>query len=156
MKPTLFLLIGVPGSGKSTWVKSHSSDAVIVSTDDYIEQVAKNSGLTYNDVFLDTIKEATSAMFNTAKTAILNQQNVIWDQTSTTVSSRKKKIKMFPSEYHKVAVFFHCPPDDILNSRLESRPGKIIAPEVIKQMKENLKMPTLEEGFDEIIEVKNF
>ena len=156
MKPTLFLLIGVPGSGKSTWIKNQSLDAVVVSTDDYVEQVAANSGLTYNDVFQDTIKEATSEMYKTASAAVLSQQNVIWDQTSTTIASRRKKIKMFPSTYHKVAVFFHCPPAEILDTRLKSRPGKTIPDHVIKQMQENLQLPSLDEGFDEIIEVKNF
>ena len=54
------MLIGVPASGKSTWVnKSIGSimcnDTFVYSTDAYIEKIAENLGMTYDDVFKDII-----------------------------------------------------------------------------------------------------
>lgn len=156
MKPTLYFLIGIPGSGKSTWIKNQNITAVIASTDDYIEKVAAEKGTSYDTEFPTSIKSATAEMYQSVSSAIKSCSNVIWDQTSTSKTSRKKKIKMFPDSYHKVAVFFHCPPDDILLQRLLSRPGKTIPQHVINSMKSQLEFPSLDEGFDEIIEVKNF
>jgi predicted kinase len=43
---TLYMLIGVPCAGKSTWIKSCGIDAVILSTDDKIEDAAAAEGKT--------------------------------------------------------------------------------------------------------------
>ena len=39
----LYVLIGVPGSGKSTWIKNQewAKDCVVVSTDEFVEDYAK-------------------------------------------------------------------------------------------------------------------
>ena len=46
------MLIGVPGSGKSTWVENQdwAKNCVYVSTDQYVEAYAKGLGKTYNEV----------------------------------------------------------------------------------------------------------
>jgi len=48
-----YQLVGVPASGKSTWVENQdwAKDYVIVSTDDFVEKYAADQGKTYNEVF---------------------------------------------------------------------------------------------------------
>jgi predicted kinase len=75
--------------------------------------------------------------------------SVIWDQTSTTVASRRKKFRMLP-DYEHVAVVFGTPEPAELARRLAARPGKSIPDHVMLSMLQNLKEPTLEEGFQEI------
>ena len=58
--PLLFMLAGIPTSGKSTYISKllrDFPDAVVISTDDYIEAVARETGKTYNEVFNDNIKD---------------------------------------------------------------------------------------------------
>lgn len=143
------MLIGVPGAGKSTWIKNHKHNAVVLSSDDYIEKVAAKQGLTYNDVFKDAIPGAAANLKRDLKSAIENGQDIIWDQTNLTVKSRREKLKMIPDDYHMVAVFFSVPPD--LRERLAGRPGKTIPDPVILTMISQLTPPSKEEGFDEII-----
>jgi guanylate kinase len=75
--------------------------------------------------------------------------DIIWDQTSTTVASRRKKFNMLPN-YHAVAVVFPTPEPAELERRLASRPGKNIPWAVMQGMISGLKVPTEAEGFDEI------
>lgn len=155
MTPVAYILVGVPSAGKTTWTGHQKYDwgrTVIASTDNYIEQIARTQGKTYSEVFQEHMPDAVDYMVNAVKWAIEKDYDIIWDQTSTTIHTRAKKLRMLPEHYKKVAVVFKTPPAHILKKRLDSRPGKTIPQEVIdnfiKQLEEE--PPTLEEGFDEI------
>lgn len=149
--PTVYVLVGVPGSGKSTWIRNQdwSQDCAIVSTDNHVENYAKAVGKTYNQVFNDYMPTAVKLMAEDVVKAREAGKDIIWDQTSTTVASRKKKFNMLPN-YHAVAVVFPTPEPEELERRLASREGKSIPWNVMQGMISGLKLPTLEEGFDEI------
>ena len=149
--PNLYMLVGVPGSGKSTWIKNNKHDAVVLSTDNYIERYAMKTGKTYNDMFKELIDVATNEMGRDLEYAVKNNRDIIWDQTNLTVKSRKGKLNKIPKDYKKVAVYFSVPKD--LRDRLASRPGKTIPEPVIISMINQLQPPTKEEGFDEIVAV---
>lgn len=55
---TLFVLIGPPAVGKSTWVKNHAPTAKVVSRDDVIERVSAKHGLTYDDAYVAPSEQA--------------------------------------------------------------------------------------------------
>lgn len=149
----LYVLVGVPGSGKSTWVKNQlwAKDIPVVSTDKFVEDYAKEQGKTYSEVFHEYMPIAVRLMANQALICQANNKDVIWDQTSTTIATRAKKIRMLPN-YYKIAVVFKTPPTAELEKRLASRPGKEIPWEIVSSMASQLEAepPTLEEGFDEI------
>lgn len=155
-KPTMWMLIGVPGSGKSTWVENQIEDlegnVFIASTDNYIEYIAKSSWKTYNDVFKDNIKEAEKNMYVGVMNAVENDQDIIWDQTNITFKSRAKKLIMIPDHYTKIAVVFPTPEEEELQRRLASRPGKTIPEHILGGMIEMMEYPMMAEGFHSIIE----
>ena len=148
--PTLYMLIGVPASGKSTWRKENAGHAEIISTDDIIDHRAATLGVTYNDVFKDTIKEATKLANNHAIKAFSGDKDVVWDQTNITKRSRASKLAMVPKHYHKTAVFFATPLEEEWQRRLNSRPGKSIPAHILDSMVEMLEMPELDEGWHTI------
>ena len=145
--PTIYMLIGVPASGKSTWVEKHKDDALIVSTDDLIEAYAADNSKTYNEVFKEQIKIATKIAMEHAQAAFASDQDVIWDQTNLSKKSRKSKLAMVPEHYCKKAVFFATPPEEEWQRRLNSRPGKSIPAHILDSMVEMLEMPELDEGW---------
>ena len=149
--PKCYQLIGVPGAGKSTWIKNQewAKDIPVVSTDNFVEAYAKEQGKTYNEVFKDYMPIAVKLMANQALICQANGLDVIWDQTSTTVSSRKRKFNTLP-KYEHIAVVFKTPDEDELARRLASRPGKNIPDHVMKSMIAGFDMPTEDEGFTEI------
>ena len=98
MTKTLHMLIGLPGSGKTYWVANRGFyfNTVVVSTDDIIETIGRQVGMTYNEMFNDiTYSFAEKMMMHIAKFNINLGKNIIWDQTNLTVKTRKRKLDMF-------------------------------------------------------------
>jgi predicted kinase len=156
--PTAYILIGVPGSGKSTYIenvlKQEAPNAVIAGTDLHIEQFAKENNQTYDSVFKEQFPIALDKMLTAVTEAIKNNQDIIWDQTSVAIDSRKKKFNMIPPNYKMVAVALPIPDNSELQRRLASRLGKTIPKEVVLSMIKSFTLPSLEEGFTEIRYIK--
>ena len=149
--PTAYILIGVPGSGKSTWVANQdwAKDCSYISTDVFVEEWAQSIGKTYSEVFEEYMPVAVARMVGAVNGAKSVSKDIIWDQTSTTIASRARKFRMLPN-YKMIAVVFDTPEQSVLVSRLNSRPGKEIPLSVIEKMMLGFELPTEQEGFDEI------
>ena len=150
------MLIGVPGSGKSTWItKQGFEDVIIASSDAYIETVAAKAGKTYDQMFSQAIGYAQKFCDSQVQMAINLDKTLIWDQTNTVAKHRKIKLGRLPKEWLKIGVFFPTPDAAELQRRLDSRIGKNIPKNVMDSMIQNLEIPQLSEGFDEIIMLDN-
>jgi predicted kinase len=149
--PKCYQLIGVPASGKSTWVSEQewAPTCTYVSTDMYVEKYAESLNKTYSDVFAEFMPEAVNLMCQDVIVAREHGKDIIWDQTSTTIKSRARKFNMLP-DYDHIAVVFKTPEHKELMRRLMSRPGKEIPDHVIASMITSWEDPTEEEGFKEI------
>jgi predicted kinase len=153
MKNKCYQLIGVPGSGKSTWIKNQTwaLGMPVVSTDFFVEAEAYRVGKTYTKVFEEYMPTAVRLMVNQALVCQANRLDFIWDQTSTTIASRRKKFNtLLSSQYEHIAVVFKVPEPQELVRRLASRPGKVIPVEVMENMIRNFELPSMDEGFKEI------
>lgn len=149
--PKCYQLVGVPASGKTTWVNQQewTEPCVYISTDQYVEKYARSVNKTYSQVFNDFMPEAVNLMCQDVIVARSQGKDIIWDQTSTTVKSRLRKFNMLP-DYEHIAVVFETPEHEELYRRLLGRPGKEIPDHVITSMIASFEMPTEEEGFKEI------
>lgn len=149
--PKCYQLVGVPGSGKSTWIKNQdwALGLTVVNTDSFVESYAHAQGKTYSEVFNEYMPTAVDLMANAVVHARELGHDVIWDQTSTTVKSRARKFRMLP-DYEHIAVVFQTPDEEEHQRRLKTRPGKVIPEAVVFDMVWNFEMPTEEEGFKEI------
>jgi predicted kinase len=150
-KSKCYQLVGVPGSGKSTWIEDQDWAIMCarVSTDKWVEIYAKEVGRTYSEVFADFMPTAVDLMAKEVVAAREMKRDIIWDQTSTTLASRRRKFAMLP-DYEHIAVVFKTPEHTELMRRLISRPGKEIPDHIIASMIASFEMPTEEEGFKEI------
>jgi predicted kinase len=149
--PTAYILVGVPGSGKSTWmsVQKWAHNCAHISTDKFVEAAAIKLNKTYSEVFDEVMPTAVTLMLDEVNQAYESGKDIVWDQTSTTVLSRKKKFKMLKG-YKMIAVVFRTPDPDEHKRRLNTRPGKIIPERVLSSMINTFEIPTEEEGFDEV------
>jgi predicted kinase len=146
------MLVGIPTSGKSTYVEKlkkldYWKDAVVLSTDSYIEKEAKRMGLTYNQVFDDVIDNATRELELQLIMAKDKGKNLIYDQTNLTIKSRRKKLSKLPSFYRRGVVYFEVSLEEALK-RNENREGKFIPESILKRMYHQFEVPTISEGFD--------
>lgn len=147
----VYVLVGVPGSGKSTWIRDQdwALGLTIVSTDAFVEDYARAQGKTYNQVFKEYMPTAVDLMTEQVVFAREHNHSIIWDQTSTTIKSRLKKFRMLP-DYEHIAVVFRTPEAEELARRLAGREGKSIPDHVMRSMIAGWEEPTKEEGYAEI------
>jgi tRNA uridine 5-carbamoylmethylation protein Kti12 len=152
----LFIVSGLPASGKSTFTKrmidyytNSGLKVFIYSTDDYLENKAKELNLTYNDVFNDYIVEATNKTNDNLKTALDdNVDIIIWDQTNLSLKKREKINKKIPLEYIRSYHVFLPPTLEhdkkVWMDRLTSREGKTIPLSVLENMLKVYEIPGID------------
>lgn len=157
---TVYILIGLPGCGKSTWREAHlransANDTVIISSDDIVEDIAREKGITYDEAHkLVDWKSATSRMRAHFRQALNKGQDVIVDRTNMSRKSRKMFLKDLPETYESVAVLFTVP-DTVLKQRLAERAertGKSIPDDVLESMASRYMAPDREE-FTRIVRI---
>jgi predicted kinase len=157
--PVYIMMVGVPASGKSTFIKEYFGDNAHVdyqyySSDHEIEEFARVMGKTYNEVFFDRIVAATDLSLSDLKDAITHSVSVIDDHTNTSAKKRKSKLNNLPDNYIKIAFVFSTPEADEWQRRLDNRPGKTIPKNVLESMATNLTNPSYDEGFDIICHIQ--
>lgn len=157
MSPTLYILVGPPGVGKSTWTRQHLRTTVqstrVVSSDNIVEETALLHGVTYSEAwnFVDQkwIRRQTNADFDRA---IEEGSDIIVDRTNMTLRGRRMFLSRTPKTYEKRAVIFQLS-RLILNERLENRAretGKIIPMAAVDRMLASYEAPDFVE-FDAIV-----
>lgn len=142
----LIVLIGLSGSGKSTYVKKLDGEFSIVSVDNYFyKRKMKYDFINYNR----NIKKAYSLTIQEMMQYVLEEKNVVIDMTNLSKKSRRRKTSKFPiSKYnHKAIVFLTGEQQISLN--LRNRKYKQLNNDILfKQMKQ-FELPNFDE-FDEI------
>ena len=152
------MLIGLPGSGKSTFIQHlNNSNYVVLSTDNILTEWGAEKGLNYNEAFKKfPFKQVEAEFKRRYKAALKDKKDIILDQTNLTQKSRTRKLTQVPIEYQKIGIVFKINKEE-LDRRLKKRAieeGKSIPEHVMKQMAASFSYPSKSE-FDEIKEVNS-
>lgn len=148
----LIMMIGIPGSGKTTYSKDLSKEynAKVISSDKVRQTYV---GIKENDVF--------PTVFRLCIEELKENRNVILDATHITPKVRKRTfdaLDEFNVPYEKVAVYVDTPVD-VCVRRVEKRnqdPNELFLPlEVIASYGSNIVPPSLSEGFIDIKVIKS-
>ncbi len=148
----IYILCGLPGSGKSTWSKDNCKDRhAIILSNDYFRTMLTGSYLFCEEHELFIHK----CMKECLKTAIIDKRNVIYDEVNITKQSRIELIsfvKELNPDYKITCVWLQESTHNI-NRRMNDSRG---VPEhrwsaIIQEMKNKFEAPLIEEGFDEMI-----
>lgn len=146
-------MVGLPGSGKSTYINKYfKTDYVIISSDDLIQEKADELGKTHDDVFSDYIGDASKYANILLDKAIKDRKNIIIDKTNMSKKARNRVLSRIPTDYTKTAIVFNVDTEVLLNRvTTRNKTGKTISVKVLIDMQRNYEEPTISEGFDKIL-----
>ena len=143
--PSLYLMTGVPGAGKTTWAKRHAEYEYIGSDEIRHELFGK-------ELTIRGYRKVHKLMLQRANEKLRQGKDVVIDSAHISIRSRRKVLLGVPDCVTKIAVYIDTPVRQALvNNRLRTRHVPIIG--IIIQGK-RLIPPTITEGFDEIIHVQ--
>lgn len=158
--PTIFMMVGLPYSGKSTFLKSQRvlKSLPIASTDEYLEQLAKRTGKSYGEVIKTEFKTAKKHMNAEIAGWLKSKQSFVWDQTNLTKVSRRRVIDLAKANGFKVYVieFAPFPNEKALMKRVEQRKDKVVPLKVLNDMKARFEAPSFKEGYDKFVYINTW
>lgn len=141
---TLYMVVGFPASGKSTWAETHKDklNAVIHSSDAIREEFGDINDQSKNtDVF--------QILHQRVKNDLKAGKNVIYDATNL---NRKRRIAFLQEIEHipcnKVCVLFATPFEQCLANNFSRE--RHVPEEVMVRMYKNFETPWYAEGWDDI------
>ena len=104
MKSKIVILIGVPMSGKSTWIKNNYPNTKVISRDDIVLEVHGSND--YNKAFKEVNHKEVDKILNSKLLDSSNSNtDVIIDMTNMTSKRRKSTLRHF-ANFYKVAIVF--------------------------------------------------
>lgn len=138
------MMVGVAGSGKSTYAKKLEEEgAVVISSDAVREEIYGDASIQQNPVKVFNI------CHNRIKENLKNQKWVVFDATNLSARRREsflKEIRRFDCEKECVVIIT---PFDVITERMEHRTRKVPAHIVHKQIC-GFQCPNYYEGWDSI------
>ena len=150
MKKHLYLMMGVPGSGKSTYSKS-----VLKYGDIYISRdEIRYSLLTEEDDYFAKENEVIKTFIDNIDKSLVNEEycgDVYADATHLSPKSRAQVLNQLKNK-DKVSVIYLDIPLNIILERNAQRKGRALVPEnVVRRMYNSIILPTKAEGIEELI-----
>jgi len=149
--PKAYIMVGLPGSGKTTQINNilkNNSDIEILSIDEEIMKLNKYS-YTYDGAWsVKRQKVASNNIFNKMKDKINKKESFIIDATHISEKIRRRKLNAIPNNYEKIACL-ELAGKGFIENVMENREDKKVDMNIILDMVKDFSYPSLLE-FDRI------
>ena len=148
---TLYIMCGIPGSGKSTWLRNHvdiNQKQVLVSRD-----VIRYRLINDDDSYFSKENEVWKEFIKQINYFLKEGYDVFADATHINTGSRRKLLNEIYVECKKEAIHINTP-ISICLERNSKREGRECVPEsAIKRMYSQFEEPSFDEDFETIYTV---
>ena len=118
-KPIVYVLVGLPGSGKSAWAAGHPEKLPVASTDAFIENYAAEKNLPYDQALKECYDDAVADMEKQVEKYTNKPASFIWDQINLNRKLRIEMHKHLGSTHRVVYVCFRVPLSECLRRQEE-------------------------------------
>ena len=142
----LFLLVGLPASGKSTFCESfkNSKNTVILSSDLIRKELFGNEECQKNNQLV------FKTLHKRVEEALKNGKDVVYDATSLTKKLRANIVSTFRDDASKIiCVYFDVSLKECI--KRNKKRDKKVPIKIMKNMAKRLEEPEMDEGFDYIV-----
>lgn len=167
---TMFLTIGAPGCGKSTWcqanIESSGRPTTVISMDDQYETFAEGAGLSYHGAWEAVnarredgtcLRDGLEAQLDKAcVAAIARGDDIIVDRTNMAFEHRARWLnKLVEVNYRKVGVVFAMPDETAQQrAKMRSENSHKAIPDFVYGLKAAVRaLPRVPEEFDALLTV---
>lgn len=155
LKPKLYLMCGIPGSGKSTYLKTCFSQLPkVISRDDIRFSIVKE-----DEEYFSHENEVYAEFISQIKEALKFEREVFADATHLNETSRAKTLRALGASLKdvEVNVIWVRVPVEVAIQQNENRKGTraYVPRSVIRRMHSQMTKPSKEEGFDHIYVFEN-
>ncbi len=145
-KPTLWVMVGISGSGKSTiagQIANDNPNTVIISLNNIREEITGN----YEDQ--EHNEEVFKIFHDRIRKNLENKKNVVADATNLTIKSRRAILmKVNGLDINKVCIIIPKPFEKCKEDNLHR--GHPVPDSVLDKQIRRFQVPFIEEGWDEI------
>lgn len=156
--PNLYILVGPPACGKSTFLSKNLKERdVVISRDNLVEEL---TGANYAEKFRlscdkEVDKNITECMNSDFKEAVKSSRDIYVDMTNLSPKSRRRWLNSVPKNYNKICYNFMIDAETIFvrNILRASKTGKMVPEKVIIDMMSGYTWPVYSEGFDRIVTI---
>jgi len=150
----LIMMVGLPGSGKSTWVNKHVEENMdkhynIISTNEMFKKMTVNGDSrkkVHKGKWEQVIAKATRSLQDLIRCASQRRRNIIIDQTNVFPNAQRRKARPFQGYVRRCVVV--VPSDEDYKARVKAQEEagqKDIPDEAIMEMKANFTLPDCED-----------
>ena len=147
-RPRFIILVGLPGSGKTTWRKTKVAQGykgVVINPDDIRKTVF--------GVYFDPKKEhdVWEYIYREVRRALLKGESICFDATNVRKKRRQALIRL-GHEYdaYVEAIYFKVPSEVALKRNVKRTADKRVPLGIMIRMIKNFQPPELSEGFDRV------